>query len=141
MFQAHTKYLTQLLLSRDVKYVFICTSSSASSDDDRLSRYLATCSADHTVKISSISPVYEFKLEKTMQGHQRWVWDCAFSADLAYVVTGTLWCTETLTSSIPHISTYSILRQHCSAVGPVNGGDSTTVQRISGRFGSCTVMT
>ena len=23
-----------------------------------------------------------------LQGHQRWVWDCAFSADSAYLVTG-----------------------------------------------------
>ncbi|RPD80255.1 WD40 repeat-like protein [Lentinus tigrinus ALCF2SS1-7] len=68
MFQAHTKYLTRLLLSPDVKY-------------------LATCSADTTVKIWSITPNYEFKLEKTLQGHQRWVWDCAFSADSAYLVT------------------------------------------------------
>ena len=51
-------------------------------------RYLATCSADTTVKIWSISQDYEFKQEKVLQGHQRWVWDCAFSADSAYLVTG-----------------------------------------------------
>lgn len=28
-----------------------------------------------------------FALEATLQGHQRWVWDCAFSADSAYLVT------------------------------------------------------
>ncbi|KAI0741670.1 WD40 repeat-like protein [Daedaleopsis nitida] len=68
MFQAHTKYLTRLLLSPDVKY-------------------LTTCSADTTAKVWSITPNYEFKHEKTLQGHQRWVWDCAFSADSAYLVT------------------------------------------------------
>ncbi|KAH9966703.1 WD40 repeat-like protein [Russula dissimulans] len=67
-FQAHNKYLTRCLLSPDVKY-------------------LATCSADTTVKIWSISSNYEFKPEKVLQGHQRWVWDCAFSADSAYLVT------------------------------------------------------
>lgn len=51
-------------------------------------RFLATCSADTTVKIWSISSNYDFKLEKVLQGHQRWVWDCAFSADSAYLVTG-----------------------------------------------------
>ncbi len=56
--------------------------------DEAGPRFLATCSADTTVKIWSISPNYEFKLEKTLQGHQRWVWDCAFSADSAYLVTG-----------------------------------------------------
>jgi target of rapamycin complex subunit LST8 len=40
------------------------------------------------VKIWSISSNYEFKPEKVLQGHQRWVWDCAFSADSAYLVTG-----------------------------------------------------
>ncbi|TCD66679.1 TOR complex subunit lst8 [Steccherinum ochraceum] len=67
-FQAHNKYLTRVLFSPDVKY-------------------LATCSADTTVKIWSISLNYEFKLDKILQGHQRWVWDCAFSADSAYLVT------------------------------------------------------
>lgn len=28
-----------------------------------------------------------FRLESVLQGHQRWVWDCAFSADSAYLVT------------------------------------------------------
>lgn len=40
------------------------------------------------MKIWSISPTYDFKLEKVLIGHQRWVWDCAFSADSAYLVTG-----------------------------------------------------
>jgi len=53
-----------------------------------ISRYLATCSADTTVKIWSVSPSFEFRLDKILQGHQRWVWDCAFSADSAYLVTG-----------------------------------------------------
>ncbi|KAI5895454.1 WD40-repeat-containing domain protein [Schizophyllum commune] len=67
-FVAHNKYLTRCLLSPDAKY-------------------LATCSADTTVKIWSISPSYEFRQEKVLVGHQRWVWDCAFSADSAYLVT------------------------------------------------------
>ncbi|KAJ8322932.1 TOR complex subunit lst8 [Batrachochytrium dendrobatidis] len=65
---AHDKYITKCLLSPD-------------------NRLLATCSADHTVKIWDASR-YRFSLDKTLQGHQRWVWDCAFSADSAYLVTG-----------------------------------------------------
>ncbi|KAJ1562325.1 TOR complex subunit lst8 [Nowakowskiella sp. JEL0078] len=80
--QAHGKYITKCLLSPDT-------------------RILATCSADHTVKIwnSNIDPdEYSsssvdlskgcFTLDKTLTGHQRWAWDCAFSADSAYLVTG-----------------------------------------------------
>ncbi|KAL1683583.1 WD40-repeat-containing domain protein [Schizophyllum commune] len=67
-FVAHNKYLTKCLLSPDAKY-------------------LATCSADTTVKVWSISPSYAFRQEKVLVGHQRWVWDCAFSADSAYLVT------------------------------------------------------
>lgn len=51
-----------------------------------LSSHLATTSADTTVKIWSTSR-YDFSLEKTLVGHQRWVWDAAFSADSAYLVT------------------------------------------------------
>lgn len=29
-----------------------------------------------------------YKLDKVLQGHQRWVWDMAYSADSAYLVSG-----------------------------------------------------
>jgi len=32
-------------------------------------------------------PLRPFPLEATLTSHQRWVWDCAFSADSAYLVT------------------------------------------------------
>jgi G protein beta subunit-like protein len=48
-------------------------------------RLLATTSADHTVKVWSVK---DFSLVKTLSGHQRWVWDCVFSADSAYLMTG-----------------------------------------------------
>jgi WD40 repeat protein len=67
-FSAHNKYLIRCLLSPDVKH-------------------FATCSADTTVKIWSTDGT-TFSLETTLEGHQRWVWDCAFSADSAYLVTG-----------------------------------------------------
>ena len=66
-FQAHNTYITRCALSPDA-------------------RYLATCSADTTVKIWSTANL-KFDLDKTLVGHQRWVWDVAFSADSAYLVT------------------------------------------------------
>ncbi len=48
-------------------------------------KYLATASSDKSVKIWNIED--NFSLDKTLVGHQRWVWDCAFSADSAYLVT------------------------------------------------------
>lgn len=93
-FSAHKEYITRILLSPDVKK-------------------LATCSSDHTAKIWEVRPQPEpiqsqtngdhaggdssnntavaeprpFPLEATLTSHQRWVWDCAFSADSAYLVT------------------------------------------------------
>src|SRR2546421_4709528 len=91
-FAAHHQYITRVLLSPDV-------------------RHLATCSADHTARIWSVTTENistdipetndsssseshmtsvqqnAFPLESTLHGHQRWVWDCAFSADSAYLVT------------------------------------------------------
>jgi len=63
--EAHKTYLLKCLFSPDNKY-------------------LATTSADHTVKIWNVK---DFSLAKTLTGHQRWVWDCIFSADSAYLVT------------------------------------------------------
>ncbi|KAK2070201.1 hypothetical protein P8C59_004715 [Phyllachora maydis] len=68
---------------------------------------LATCSADHTAKVWTVDPEMEpppppspdargntteddenpLELEANLVSHQRWVWDCAFSADSAYLVT------------------------------------------------------
>lgn len=63
--QAHPKYITKALLSPDTKT-------------------LATCSADHTVKLWNTD---DFSLDRTLTGHKKWVWDCSFSADSAYLVT------------------------------------------------------
>lgn len=87
-FQAHTKYITRVLLSPDV-------------------RHLATCSADHTAKIWCVDP-QQFSLETTLHGHQRWVWDCAFSADSAYLVTA---CSDHF-ARLWELSTQSIIRQY-----------------------------
>eukprot|EP00742_Colponemidia_sp_Colp-10_P003715 GILJ01003954.1.p1 GENE.GILJ01003954.1~~GILJ01003954.1.p1 ORF type:complete len:308 (+),score=27.83 GILJ01003954.1:51-974(+) len=65
--QLRGKYVLKVLLSPDVKY-------------------LATTSSDHTTKIWTMEND-KFVLDKTLTGHQRWVWDCVFSADSAYLVT------------------------------------------------------
>ena len=88
-FQAHPKYVTRCLLSPDTKwvshspYIEILTA-------DMVRRHLATCSADATIKLWSTSE-FDYVLERTLTGHQRWVWDAAFSADSAYLVTGVSW--------------------------------------------------
>ena len=65
-FQAHDSYILKCVLSPDVSY-------------------LATASADKTVKLWNVTD--GFSLEKTLADHQRWVWDCVFSVDAAYLVT------------------------------------------------------
>lgn len=74
----------------------------------RSRRQLATCSADTTIKIwtptglptaldgsplpgrGGIADGTGYQLDKVLQGHQRWVWDMAYSADSAYLVSGAL---------------------------------------------------
>ena len=105
-FVAHHTYITRVLLSPDV-------------------RHLATCSADHTARIWSIDtsaphnavpqdqlPTERdpnaFPLETTLHGHQRWVWDCAFSADSAYLVTA---CSDHY-ARLWELTSQSIIRQY-----------------------------
>lgn len=96
-FSAHKEYITRILLSPDVKK-------------------LATCSADHTAKIwevIDIDPTAEgepqpFPLEATLTGHQRWVWDCAFSADSAYLVTA---CSDHY-ARLWEVNSQQIIRQY-----------------------------
>ena len=64
--QAHNTYITKCLISPDC-------------------RRLATTSADQSVKIWDMAS--NFREDKSLLGHQRWVWDAVFSADSAYLVT------------------------------------------------------
>ena len=105
-FQAHSAYITRVLLSPDV-------------------RHLATCSADHSARIWNIDleaihamktsdsigkprkdPL--FPLEMSLDSHQRWVWDCAFSADSAYLVTA---CSDHY-ARLWELGTQSVIRQY-----------------------------
>ncbi|GFY80595.1 transducin/WD40 repeat-like superfamily protein [Actinidia rufa] len=67
--QAHDGYILKCLLSPE-----LCDPN----------RYLATASSDGTVRIWNVGG---FTLEKTLTGHQRWVWDCVFSVDGAFLIT------------------------------------------------------
>lgn len=66
--RAHGTYILRAQLSPDV-------------------RYLATASADRTVKLWSVPDLTPVS---TLTDHTRWVWDCVFSADSSYLVTGPL---------------------------------------------------
>eukprot|EP00768_Dysnectes_brevis_P002751 gnl/Dysnectes_brevis/2024_a2334_1089.p1 GENE.gnl/Dysnectes_brevis/2024_a2334_1089~~gnl/Dysnectes_brevis/2024_a2334_1089.p1 ORF type:complete len:325 (+),score=85.01 gnl/Dysnectes_brevis/2024_a2334_1089:31-975(+) len=56
-------------------------------------RFLASCSADHTCKIWNVGGEDYLSHRCTLggrgdrEGHSKWVWDCAFSADSLFVVT------------------------------------------------------
>ncbi|KAL8738991.1 MAG: hypothetical protein Q9181_000273 [Wetmoreana brouardii] len=105
-FQAHKAYITRVLLSPDV-------------------RHLATCSADHNARIWAIDPdaPHNIKgnenvpldrapgtlpLETSLESHQRWVWDCAFSADSAYLVTA---CSDHY-ARLWELNTQTVIRQY-----------------------------
>jgi len=61
--KAHEKYVLKCLYSPD-------------------GQLLVTSSADHTAKIWQVNNDHrEYLLDKTLTGHQRWVWDCAFGHD------------------------------------------------------------
>jgi len=66
--KAHDKYILKCLFSPD-------------------GQYLVTASADQTAKIWKTNE--GFQLDKTLVGHQRWVWDCAFGRDppTTYLIT------------------------------------------------------
>ena len=57
---------------------------------------------------SNPTPLSALPLQSTFIGHQRWVWDCAFSADSAYLVTA---CSDHY-ARLWEVSTQSIIRQY-----------------------------
>ncbi|EFC47830.1 predicted protein [Naegleria gruberi] len=46
---------------------------------------LATCSSDSTVRLWDLSS--QCRLQKTLNGHKKWVWDCTYNSDSSYLVT------------------------------------------------------
>ncbi|KAH8919386.1 WD40 repeat-like protein [Atractiella rhizophila] len=94
-FNAHSKYLLKCSISPDTKY-------------------LATSSADATINIYSTGSQgphvkdIEFRFEKTLTGHQRWVWDLAWSADSAYLVSSS----SDHTARLWELSTGMTVRQY-----------------------------
>ena len=105
-FQAHDTYITRLAYSPD-------------------GQLLATCSADHTACLWSAkarspssyspaatpasSPAPLFSRHAFLRGHAKWVWDCAFSADSAYLLTASSDATARLweTSGGQAVSVYT----------------------------------
>jgi G protein beta subunit-like protein len=55
-----------------------------------LDRTLCTTSSDKTAKLWDVED--EFNMKHSLAVHTAWVWDCAFSGDSKYVVTGTGSC-------------------------------------------------
>ncbi|KAH8671493.1 rapamycin complex subunit LST8 target [Xylariales sp. PMI_506] len=111
-FSAHKEYITRILLSPDVKKLATCSADHTAkiwevTDVDpalqtpalptqppATSGLIPTpfntpmfngSTVDANTSLSNTPKPYP--LEATLQGHQRWVWDCAFSADSAYLVT------------------------------------------------------
>ena len=67
-YEAHpSSYITKCLLSPDVKL-------------------LATAASDRSIRIWNCE--HGYTCERTLQGHSAWVWDVSFSADSAYLVSG-----------------------------------------------------
>ena len=62
-------------------YIYSCTHSISIT-----LRKLVTTSSDKTAHIYDVRN--DFKLLCELKGHQAWVWDCAFSADSQFIVTG-----------------------------------------------------
>jgi WD40 repeat protein len=90
---------------------------------------LATCSADKTAKIWNVEKNFEPLL--TLEGHQRWVWDCAFSADSAYLVTGNKSETKTSRRANNNNMKYSFIRSCSEVMGTSEWRDNKTIQRTS----------
>jgi len=51
------------------------------------SRYLSFTSSDGTCSVW-LHQSEALVMEKVLQGHKAWVWDCVFSTDSAYIITG-----------------------------------------------------
>ena len=61
--------------------------TSTSNDFSRDLRSLSANTSQSNLPTPIITHRKPLPLDATLENHQRWVWDCAFSADSAYLVT------------------------------------------------------
>jgi target of rapamycin complex subunit LST8 len=118
-FNAHQTFITRVLLSPDVRHLATCSAdhtariwtveSGGASDDDSPSNSLvgSDSQANGAGPVPTGDPA-PFALETTLDSHQRWVWDCAWSADSAYLVTA---CSDHF-ARLWELSSQSIIRQY-----------------------------
>jgi G protein beta subunit-like protein len=122
-FNAHKEAITRILLSPDVKKLATCSADHTAKiwevrEIDPAAAPVPTKSATngnhHDPSSPSASGVpaddepKPYPLEATLTGHQRWVWDCAFSADSAYLVTA---CSDHY-ARLWELHTQQIIRQY-----------------------------
>jgi len=107
-FQAHMAYITRVLLSPDVRHLATCSadhnariwavnlSPSSTPNPPYTNNPNNAANGGPNGASKEILPpdlrgseraAGAFPLETSLSAHQRWVWDCAFSADSAYLVT------------------------------------------------------
>lgn len=98
-FSAHKEYITRILLSPDVKKLATCSADHTAriwsvpvtepdpAEAPGMTNGNRVHAAQQLVAANEEGEQKPFPLEATLTGHQRWVWDCAFSADSAYLVT------------------------------------------------------
>ena len=67
--------------------------------------FLATTSSDHSIKLWNVA---DRTLYKTLNNHQRWVWDCTFSADSSYLVT----CSSDQTARLWEVNRGEVIRHY-----------------------------
>lgn len=81
---SHYKSFYDVVVADDTEFFCVCR---------HLLSLLATCSADQTCKIwrtSNFSLMTELSIKSNNPGEtsRGWMWDCAFSGDSQYIVTG-----------------------------------------------------
>ncbi|KAI1874064.1 uncharacterized protein JN550_002643 [Neoarthrinium moseri] len=148
-FSAHKEYITRILLSPDVKKLATCSADHTAkiwevADVDPAAQtplpvHNASTSTNGThsvlngVNFPNPSPTSDptapdlngagapkpYPLEATLQGHQRWVWDCAFSADSAYLVTA---CSDHY-ARLWELHSQQVIRQYNGHHRGADGGD------------------
>lgn len=106
--QAHDEYILKCRISANGRLLATCSADKMAKVWAMPTASNGSITANGSVENGNGASASDVRLVHTLQGHQRWVWDCSFSAVSSYLVT----CSSDQSARLWDLSQGEAIRQY-----------------------------